>query len=97
MNKLSEMHDFFDCIWTKESFQEAYNELNHGCILPVVVKDQVIEGNCDAPQILKKRGRPKTKRIESQAASISLSQAPKRVMRCGKCSQVGHNKGSCKT
>ena len=95
VNRMTEIHSFFHSSWTKETFIQAYNEDAHGHILPPVLKADVKDGNCDAPEFTKKRGRPRKKRIESQAATAELSQAPKKKKKCGICGQIGHNRKTC--
>lgn len=46
------------------------------------------------PSGIKKRGRPKKKRIESQGATLDLDR-PKKKKKCANCGEFGHNKRGC--
>jgi hypothetical protein len=93
MNKLNDMAYLFHPIWRTETFQEAYKEEAEVEVRPFVLKGNLTAAVCIAPTIVKKKGRPKKKRRESQQATVQLSQ--KRLMKCGKCGGFGHNKRTC--
>jgi hypothetical protein len=61
-NRLAEMNNFFHPVWKTETFKEAYNEEQHGHVLPVVLKENVQQSVCHPPKIAKKKGRPRKKR-----------------------------------
>jgi hypothetical protein len=93
MNKLNDMEGLFHSLWKKKTFQQAYKEEDQDHILPFVMKEVLTESICVAPEISKKKGRPKKKRQESQQASVALSQ--KKQKKCRVCGVVGHNKRTC--
>jgi hypothetical protein len=94
-NRLAEMNNFFHPVWKTETFKEAYNEEQHGHVLPVVLKENVQQSVCHPPKIAKKKGRPRKKRRESQRASLQLNQPTKKAKKCGNCGGYGHNKRTC--
>jgi hypothetical protein len=81
MNKLNNMANLFHSLWKKETFQLAYKEEEQHHILPFVMKEVLMESTCAAPEISKKKGRPKKKRHESQQASVALSQKKQKKCR----------------
>jgi hypothetical protein len=63
-------------------------------ILPMTTVD--IPTELLLPPVSKaQRGRPATKRLHSSIDKNIPDEAKKREARCGKCSQVGHNRRSC--
>ena len=69
-----------------KALQATYN----GVTLPVDLHS-LHEDGLQGPTTTKKRGRPKHKRIPSQAETNG-----KRVITCGICGKRGHNKRTCK-
>ncbi|KAL3666370.1 hypothetical protein V7S43_008621 [Phytophthora oleae] len=72
------MTSFYRVSWKTPVFQEAYAERARTTILPLVLKEALTRGECKAPGIPKKRGRPKKKRIPSQQATESLKKQIRR-------------------
>ena len=91
-NRMNDVYGFFDATWRSDSFHLAYS-LGEGMHWPPpVLKDAVEIGECAAPKIQKKRGRPKgKKRRESQYATLQLTKKRK-THKCSVCGSSRHNK-----
>ena len=70
----------------------AYND--DGAVCAVVLKSNLTAGGCNALSIVKRRGRPKRKRTESQYATQNVEKQKKQRI-YGSCNQLGHNKRTC--
>ena len=90
--KLPNMVTYFHDSWKSSTFAAAYSERSEDKILPLVLKDVLTRGVCNAPSIMRKKGRPKKERIRSQQATEKLE---KRRTRCGMCNHFGHNRRTC--
>ena len=79
--------------WIRNLYVYAYvtPAVNH----PFIVKDELEYSTLHPPIITRRRSRPRTSRIESQAATSELEQPPKRPLTCGRCGGVGHNRRTC--
>jgi hypothetical protein len=70
---LNDVHRFFEASWKTHVYCAAYKQDDPHKISPPIVKDSLSVGDCAAPKIIKRRGRPKKKsRRESQAATLKL-------------------------
>jgi hypothetical protein len=79
--------------WHNEVVRVAYKELQPSH--PITTFESLTHGTTLPPKLLKKRGRPRKSRVESQPSSVALDAAPRRVYRCTKCKQLGHSRRTC--
>ena len=63
--EMASMIDYFHDSWKLSMFMDAYYEKAEINIRPVVVKDCLTRGACDAPSFIKNEGVQKNKRISS--------------------------------
>src|SRR5258706_642038 len=80
--------DYFDISFYLEQYRKSYER----SLPPVSIAALKKDGKTGPPIIIKKRGRPSTKRIRKQATWC------KNLMkrRCGTCEQYGHDRRTCK-
>ncbi|KAI9200215.1 hypothetical protein LWI28_004264 [Acer negundo] len=91
-------YQFIDIKYKKESFLKAYNPVIYGINGPSVwpkTNDKTIQ----CPDFKKQRGRPKMARnLQSNEVRVGGKTKLRRnyvVLRCTKCRQEGHNRGTC--
>jgi hypothetical protein len=58
---LNDVHRFFEASWKTHVYCAAYKPDDPHKISPPIVKDSLSVGDCAAPKIIKRRGRPKKK------------------------------------
>lgn len=82
-------------IWSKNAYLAANVPNNPDFPLTLISELEVIPMR--EPLIKKKWERSKKNRIESQSATRTLDIRPRRLTRCSRCHQLGHNRRSCST
>jgi hypothetical protein len=86
--------DYCHPTWRKDLYFEAYTmPLEYDKTVTLI--DNLSPGDTKVPSVYKKRGRPRTKRIESQAATMAITK-PKRQYMCSNCNMMGHSSRFCK-
>jgi hypothetical protein len=78
--------------WHRETYLNGYKECSNGTVL--VAMNEIVKETMRPPNIERKRGRPRVKRLRS-TAELEVSTDSKRSYRCAKCKEIGHNKASC--
>ena len=82
------VHRFISCYFTVDNYKLAYSE----AIFPIPDHDKPTNDNRELrlrpPVTRRQPGRPRRKRIESQASEV-------RELRCSRCQVSGHNRRSC--
>lgn len=96
-DRWAELDRYYDSTWKKECFATAYPALVASGVQPMTANARFRSTPCQAPQYIKRKGRPKKhKRAESQSATLALSQPAKKPKLCSKCKRPGHNAATCK-
>ena len=88
-----DIYAFCGKAWRKELYIEScapFTDAN-----PVTIMEHLTPVDITAPVVQKGRGRPKKRRIESQAATQELDGQPRRQYKCSQCQGLGHNKRQC--
>ena len=89
-----DVYDYCGDIWSKELYKEscaAFADSN-----PVTILELLNPADINPPAVYKGRGRPKKRRVESQAATQELDAQPRRQYKCSQCQGAGHNKRQCR-
>jgi hypothetical protein len=75
--------------WLKQTYLNAYASpaTDHHLTFLTDLK----AGDTEPPMIARRGGRPRKRRIESQAATLELETQPRRQYKCSRCPIVGHN------
>lgn len=80
--------------WAGNLIRAAYKPFTTS--FPMSIRENLVMNTLLPLKAVRRRGRPRKNRIESQRATQELDAAPPRVYRCAACKQVGHKRRSCR-
>lgn len=89
--KLPNMVMYFHDSWKSSTFAATYSERSDDKIMPIVLKNVLTRGVCNALSFFGRKGHPKKQRILLHQA---IEKMEKRRTRCGMWNHFGHN---CRT